>query len=820
MDDTYPAPVTAAEVESAQRLVIVRIAGDDPDNSLREIVEAAAGDVARFAEGWRVQVVQGIGGELESRPSGAELEILASLLPASEEVRALVAGLPVDLSTAAPVLGGTRYPAAEVGLAVALSTGERSEDGDTSPPRWLVVGREPRAVGVLVAERIFRTVGFGADGWEEGTDYMLRGSARERRAGGWRRDGGDVRAEDQRDDFAEVAEWFAGLRRVPAGPVTLLVDGGVDSGSGHSEEASSSSTMGRATTPASAYDARLDPERLAGELREAVAEMTRLLGGDGATIQSLTVAIERDHVEQIRHTGKVGEAVAGGAANLHLVLHPDDGFAYRHGLALALLDRSWVSASGPLPPYLRHGAALWLVDPGLSDPRLSDPPLAAGAAPSGPSWYGLPWRGWLPHFAAADVLPTADELLAEEDLADGSFLIWAPVAARIVDALPGSTLAERLGDRAALRRVAEEVLAELARGAEGKPVTATSRAFPSRDSLPPFLAGVSLAMLNDLQLGYQSPSVDLALGHLRAALGANAVSLMPFAYQPAPGEPAMRYLNSRPGSETDIAMIHAGRRADERGFTVLWKPQIWLRGSWPGEVEMGSPADWRAWFRAYRRFVVHQAVLARWVGAEVFSVGVELGRTVEREADWRRVIAAVRQIYDGPLTYSANWYGDFDRVPFWDEMDFLGIDAYEPLTDDPDADEAALTAGAQRVVAHLKEAARQHGKPLLLTEVGFAAHEAAWVAPHEEGGPLSHQDQARAYRALLEALGRPDWLHGVFVWKAFSNASASAPGGRTGSRRVVPVAGERADFRILHRPAEDVIRWYFEAPAPAASGQP
>jgi hypothetical protein len=315
-------------------------------------------------------------------------------------------------------------------------------------------------------------------------------------------------------------------------------------------------------------------------------------------------------------------------------------------------------------------------------------------------------------------------------------------------------------------------------------------------------------MLNDHALGYQAPSVDRALVRLRRDLAADAVSLMPFAYQAAAGEPEMRYLNRRPGSETDAAMIHAGRRADARGFVVLWKPQIWLRGSWPGEIAMSSEADWQAWFRAYRRFVVHQAVLARWTGAELFSVGVELGGTVHREADWRRLIAAVRCVYDGPLTYAANWYGDFDRVPFWDALDLLGVDAYEPLSDDPGAAPGELAAGAARVVERLAAGARRHRKPLLLTELGYAAHEAAWVAPHEEGGPLSEADQAAAYRAFLGALGRPSWLRGVFVWKAFSNAAEPGGGGRNrrGDER------ERADFRFLDREAQQVVDDYYATP--------
>jgi hypothetical protein len=310
----------------------------------------------------------------------------------------------------------------------------------------------------------------------------------------------------------------------------------------------------------------------------------------------------------------------------------------------------------------------------------------------------------------------------------------------------------------------------------------------------PFFRGVSLAMLNSVDGGYHAPAIDHELERL-AALGADAVSLMPFAYQSAPDRPELAFLNRGPSSETDVGVIHAARRAHARGLTVLWKPHLWLSWeSWPGDVAMRSEADWRAWWRVYRRYVLHHALLAGWTGSELFSVGVELSGTVEREADWRRLIADVRRFYPGRVTYSANWHGDAERVAFWDALDLAGVDAYFPLAASPDAGPEELAAGARRVAGRLAAIARQAGRPLLLTEVGFPARRGAWVEPHAEGGEVSAADQAAAYRALLTALDRPSWLAGAFVWKAFSG----------------PVdRGDRPDVRFLDRPAEaEVERWF------------
>jgi hypothetical protein len=229
---------------------------------------------------------------------------------------------------------------------------------------------------------------------------------------------------------------------------------------------------------------------------------------------------------------------------------------------------------------------------------------------------------------------------------------------------------------------------------------------------------------------------------------------------------------------------------------VLYKPHLWVsHGGWPGEVEMKTEADWARWWQGYRRYVLHHAFLARWAGADLFSVGCELSKTVKREAEWRDLIAAVRLLYPGVVTYSGNWYGDLEGVHFWDALDLIGIDSYYPLSASPQATRAELERGAQEVAKRFAAAARRTGKRILLTEVGFAAHRGAWLAPHTEGGETSQDDQALAYQALFAALGRSQWLAGTFVWKAFS-----APGSEG--------RGE-ADFRFQGRKAERVIREYY-----------
>ena len=65
------------------------------------------------------------------------------------------------------------------------------------------------------------------------------------------------------------------------------------------------------------------------------------------------------------------------------------------------------------------------------------------------------------------------------------------------------------------------------------------------------------------------------------------------------------------------------------------------------------------------------------------------------EQEWRRIIARVRAIYRGPVTYGANFDEVFD-VKFWDALDWIGVSAYFPLVDDASPDRESPARAWQR----------------------------------------------------------------------------------------------------------------------------
>ena len=68
--------------------------------------------------------------------------------------------------------------------------------------------------------------------------------------------------------------------------------------------------------------------------------------------------------------------------------------------------------------------------------------------------------------------------------------------------------------------------------------------------------------------------------------------------------------------------------------------------------------------------------------------------TIEREADWRDLITRIRKRYSGPIVYASNWWGEYDRIAFWDAVDYMGINAFFPLSDRADPSLAELRSRA------------------------------------------------------------------------------------------------------------------------------
>ena len=297
-----------------------------------------------------------------------------------------------------------------------------------------------------------------------------------------------------------------------------------------------------------------------------------------------------------------------------------------------------------------------------------------------------------------------------------------------------------------------------------------------------------------------------------AALNVNWISQTPFGWQRSIDAPEVILATSGRvwWGESDEGLAETARRARQRGLRTVLKPHVWIRdrsdGRWRGNIDFSTQAEWDRWWASYRRFILHYAELAETTGMEALCVGTELRSTVLNRPDaWRRLIADVRAVYRGELTYSANWYREFEEVPFWDALDYIGIQVYFPLADSTGS---RLTLDDLKAAwaPHVKqiEAVQQRvGKPVLFTEVGYRSTADSAVEPWiwRSGAPVDLELQATCYEAMFRTFWHRPWFAGTHIWKWFPEGSTRF-GGRRARRR------ERG-FTPQGKPAEKVLaRWY------------
>ena len=173
-------------------------------------------------------------------------------------------------------------------------------------------------------------------------------------------------------------------------------------------------------------------------------------------------------------------------------------------------------------------------------------------------------------------------------------------------------------------------------------------------------------------------------------------------------------------SRRDSVFIKTITNLHDKGIYVQLKPHLWLQSGWRSNINFESDGDWEAWFDSYKINMLHYAKMAQETGAELFCVGTELKTSITKQPErWKQLISEIKTIYKGKLTYAANWDGDYDAISFWDQMDYIGIQAYFPLTATKNPDLETIKKGWDAHIDLLEGLSQKHQKPILFTEVGY-----------------------------------------------------------------------------------------------------
>ena len=268
----------------------------------------------------------------------------------------------------------------------------------------------------------------------------------------------------------------------------------------------------------------------------------------------------------------------------------------------------------------------------------------------------------------------------------------------------------------------------------------------------------------------------------------NSVALMPFGFIKKLESPEIIHNTKRQWfGETKAGLKLYAEEFRKYNIKIMVKPQIWVwNGQYTGLIEMKSEQNWKKLEDSYTSFILIYAEVAQEIEAEVFCVGTELEKFVKfRPEYWQKIIKEIRKVYKGKLTYAANW-DEFKRVSFWNELDFIGIDAYFPLTEKESPTVADFEIGWKPHKTEIMRIQSKYEKPIVFTEFGYRSVNYTGREPWQSNriqGNVNLQAQSNGLQAIYNQFWQEDWFAGGFIWKWFHSHDEV---GGTNNNRFTP----------------------------------
>jgi hypothetical protein len=278
----------------------------------------------------------------------------------------------------------------------------------------------------------------------------------------------------------------------------------------------------------------------------------------------------------------------------------------------------------------------------------------------------------------------------------------------------------------------------------------------------------------------------------------NYTSLMPFGFIRDQSHPEIIFNTERQWfGEKGIGIRQYAEMLRKEDINIMLKPQIWIRrGEFTGHLQMETEAAWQQLEHSYETYILEHARLAEALNLPIFCIGTELERFIKfRPEYWQRLIKKIKHIYKGKLTYAANW-DEYQTTPFWNELDYIGVNGYFPLTEEQTPSVETCKIALEQWKVEMKQFSSTQNKPILFTEFGYRSVDFAAKQPWRSDRDMTAVNlaaQTNASLAFFETFWYEDWVAGGFIWKWFPNHEAS--GGIDDSR-----------FTPQNKPAELILK--------------
>lgn len=253
---------------------------------------------------------------------------------------------------------------------------------------------------------------------------------------------------------------------------------------------------------------------------------------------------------------------------------------------------------------------------------------------------------------------------------------------------------------------------------------------------------------------------------------------------------------------TNESLKHAVQNAHELGMKVMLKPMVDTEDARNLPRWMIPPST--GWFTSYKTFVGSYAQFAQETGVELLCIGCEFKTTEVDVASWRQIISEVRKHYSGPLTYAAT-VDSYQHIAWWDALDYVGINAFFPLTDKGDLTLEELKQAWNRTANDIESWHSSMDKPILFTEIGYRSGNGTNKEPWNWTKTMKPdpQEQFDCYLAAFQILWNKQWFYALYwwIWEGYPNMTLQ------GYDKAYDWA--LSDFTPQNKPVQYLIKsWY------------
>lgn len=270
--------------------------------------------------------------------------------------------------------------------------------------------------------------------------------------------------------------------------------------------------------------------------------------------------------------------------------------------------------------------------------------------------------------------------------------------------------------------------------------------------------------------GYNTSIAAAQIGQIANA-GANHLAIVITGYQNSHSSNDVYAMNLR--TPRVNAISNCIDMALQQGLDVTLKFHVNLEfGGWSGLIRPDNPDEW---FASYLTFITPYLAVAAEKQLKQCILATELGNTLDFPLHWEALIDSIRNRFSGDLIYAASW-DEAAIVPFWEQLDYIGVNFYFPVSSRKDADRFEILKGWQPWLDRLEQLQQETGKNILLAEIGYRSIDGAGMNPPDftTVADIDLEEQADLYWAAFEATREISWIEGMYWWNWLANGDGGS----------------------------------------------